>query len=461
MSKPEKKALVPALRFPEFQDAGGWEEKKLGEFLTESRVLGNKGDVAKKITVKLWGKGVYEKNEVIEGSINTQYYYRKAGQFIYSKLDFLNQAFGIIPNHLDGYESTVDLPCFDINGNLNPIFLLEYVKQKGFYEKQGEAADGSRKAKRIHADTFLLFPILIPIKKEQQKIADCLSSIDDLITAQTQKLAALKAHKKGLMQQLFPAEGETVPRLRFPEFRDGGEWDEVLFGSIIKINSGKGFKASEYSKNGIRLLQIENVGYGIVKWSDNAVYLPQNYTIKYSGLVLHEGDIVLALNRPVTNGELKIARLKKNDDPSLLYQRVGKLELLSDDINEDFAFHLCQIFVKDFVIKQSIGSDQPFISITTLYAQVITIPSSSLEQQKIADCLSTIDELITAQSQKIEALKSHKKGLMQQLFPAVDNHPTPSGHPSTGGELRQQHSPPVEGWTAKLDGVVSPTAEDS
>ncbi len=61
-------------------------------------------------------------------------------------------------------------------------------------------------------------------KKEQQKIADCLSSIDELITAQTQKLDALKAHKKGLMQQLFPAEGETVPKLRFPEFRDAGEW---------------------------------------------------------------------------------------------------------------------------------------------------------------------------------------------------------------------------------------------
>lgn len=317
-------------------------------------------------------------------------------------------------------ESTVDLPCFDINENLNPIFLLEYVKQKGFYEKQGDAADGSRKAKRIHADVFLSLPILTPVKKEQQKIADCLSSIDDLITVQTQKLAALKAHKKGLMQQLFPAEGETVPKLRFPEFRDEGEWEEVLFGSLIKVNSGKGFKASEYSKDGIRLLQIENVGYGLTKWNDNTVYLPEHYVLEYAELVLHEGDIVLALNRPVTNNELKIARLKEGDDLSLLYQRVGKLELLSEDIIEDFAFQLCQIFVKDFVIKQSIGSDQPFISITALYAQTITIPSSPLEQEKIADCLASLDELITAQSEKVEALKKHKKGLMQQLFPSMD-----------------------------------------
>ena len=92
----EQKKLLPKLRFPEFREAEGWEEKPLGEFMTESRMPGSKGNVAKKITVKLWGNGVFEKNDAIQGSINTQYFRRKAGQFIYSKLDFLNQAFGII-----------------------------------------------------------------------------------------------------------------------------------------------------------------------------------------------------------------------------------------------------------------------------------------------------------------------------------------------------------------------------
>ena len=85
--------------------------------------------------MKLWGKGVYEKEEYIQGSPNTQYYLRKSGQFIYSKLDFLNQAFGIIPVHLNGYESTVDLPCFDISNELNNKFLLEYIQRDDFYKK--------------------------------------------------------------------------------------------------------------------------------------------------------------------------------------------------------------------------------------------------------------------------------------------------------------------------------------
>jgi type I restriction enzyme S subunit len=83
-------ALVPKLRFPEFREAERWMTSRLGDFLRESRLSGNKGNVARKITVKLWGKGVFEKNEAIQGSANTQYYRRKAGQFIYSKLDFLN-----------------------------------------------------------------------------------------------------------------------------------------------------------------------------------------------------------------------------------------------------------------------------------------------------------------------------------------------------------------------------------
>jgi len=176
----------------------------MSDFLVGSRVPGNAGDSARKLTVKLWGKGVFEKIEKMKGSENTRYYKRKAGQFIYSKLDFMNQAFGIVPDALDGFESTVDLPCFDVARSLDARFLLEYVKRKDFYNKHGDLADGGRKAKRIQTDVFLSFDILVPSFQEQQKIADCFSSLDDLIAAQAEKTTALKTHKAALMQQLFP-----------------------------------------------------------------------------------------------------------------------------------------------------------------------------------------------------------------------------------------------------------------
>lgn len=202
---PREGETVPELRFPEFREAGEWSQGRISQFLTESKVKGQKGNVARKLTVKLWGKGVYEKQEIFEGSENTQYYRRKSGQFIYSKLDFLNRAFGIVPEHLNHFESTVDLPCFDVSDGLDARFLLEYVQRKSFYKKLGEIADGGRKARRIQVETFLDFPIYVPSKKEQQRIADCLSSLDALIAAQAEKIDALKLHKKGLMQQLFPS----------------------------------------------------------------------------------------------------------------------------------------------------------------------------------------------------------------------------------------------------------------
>mgnify|MGYP003615295019 FL=1 len=134
MNKKENLAVTPKFRFPEFLSEPVWSKVNIGEFLEESRIKGSKGDTAKKLTVKLWGNGVFEKQETLKGSENTQYFRRKSGQFIYSKLDFLNQAFGIIPNHLDNYESTVDLPCFDVSGKLDVRFLLEYVQQKNFYK---------------------------------------------------------------------------------------------------------------------------------------------------------------------------------------------------------------------------------------------------------------------------------------------------------------------------------------
>ena len=180
-----------------------WEIHAVSEHLVESNILGSTGDIAKKITVKLWNKGVVEKKEVHIGSENTKYFRRKAGQFIYSKLDFLNCAFGIIPKELNGYESTLDLPTFDING-IEPFYLLSQVTQRRFYERWGVmAANGGRKARRISPEDFLAFPITFPCPEEQTKIAEILTTQDKVIELKEKRLAEKQRQKKYLMQQLL------------------------------------------------------------------------------------------------------------------------------------------------------------------------------------------------------------------------------------------------------------------
>lgn len=187
-------------RFSSFSDK--WKQNPLSDFLTESRLRGSNGKTAKKLTVKLWGKGVTEKKETLSGSENTAYFRRTKGQFIYSKLDFLNGAFGIIPDELDGYESTIDLPAFDVH-HINTEFLLLCVSDAAFYKRNGAIANGGRKAKRINPNDFLSFRINHPSLSEQTSIVDVFRRVDEVITLCENEIKQEQFKKKALMQQLL------------------------------------------------------------------------------------------------------------------------------------------------------------------------------------------------------------------------------------------------------------------
>lgn len=192
--------LSGSRRLPIFSDK--WEKKHMSDFLTESRLRGSNGRDAKKLTVKLWGKGVTEKKEHRTGSENTTYYRRSKGQFIYSKLDFLNGAFGIIPDELDNYESTIDLPAFDVHG-INAEFLLSYVTDAAFYKKVGVIANGGRKAKRISPTDFLSLSINCPSLREQKSIVEAFKFVNKEIVVYEKSMEQEKLKKKSLMQHLL------------------------------------------------------------------------------------------------------------------------------------------------------------------------------------------------------------------------------------------------------------------
>lgn len=173
------------------------------ELLKETMEPGSNGRHAKKITVRLYGKGVLAKEEKRQGSEQTQYFVRRAGQLIYSKLDFLNGAFGIVPADLDSYESTLDLPAFDIAPTVNPVWLLGYLTRPTYYTRQVGLARGQRKARRVHPSDLLASSLQVPPRDLQDRIAEILTSSKCGIDKSKRLLESLQAQKRGLMQRLL------------------------------------------------------------------------------------------------------------------------------------------------------------------------------------------------------------------------------------------------------------------
>ncbi|MNL30639.1 hypothetical protein D3C87_1523870 [compost metagenome] len=186
-------------------------DRRIGELISESRVLGSGGGSAKKITVKLYGRGVVGKQEKRVGSESTQYYRRTPGQFIYSKLDFLNGAFGLIPEQLDGHESTLDLPAFDFLPRVDPRWFLYFVSREEFYLGHLGLANGGRKARRVNPVDLLRVSIQMPELREQQSIADLLDTAQAEVRNLSAQLESLRREKTALMVQLFTGR-RRVPR---------------------------------------------------------------------------------------------------------------------------------------------------------------------------------------------------------------------------------------------------------
>ena len=167
---------------------------------------GSDGASARKITVKLYGKGAVPKSDKRDGSTKTRYYRRAPGQLIYSKLDFLNGAFAIVPKSLRGYETSLDLPAFDISEQVNPKWLIEYLTRPAYYTAQLHLARGQRKARRIAPDDFLASPVKLPQRNRQDEIAEVLAVADREIALRETELDTLTRQKRGLMQKLLTGE---------------------------------------------------------------------------------------------------------------------------------------------------------------------------------------------------------------------------------------------------------------
>ena len=396
MSNKQEKTLVPRLRFPHFRNSNEWSFQELGDcldylqptdYLVNSTAYSDKYDIPVVTAGKTFILGYTNETEGV-----------------------FNQPLPVII--FDDFTTATQFVNFPFKAKSSAMKILlakENANIKFLYESMQQIDYEVGAHGRHWISAYSKIKIAAPEPAEQQKIADCLSSLDELITAQARKVDALKTHKKGLMQQLFPREGETQPRLRFPEFRDAGEWVNEPLSELGEIITGKTPSIKESELWGGEILFITPTDI-----SEDEKY--QHSTVRKvvetrSTKVLPEGSIAYTCIASIGKIALTVG-------PSITNQQINAVVPNRKTVGEFIYYALLQLTPWIKTIPAS--STLPIINKTEFSKIVITYPENKDEQRRIVDCLTALDDLITSQTQALETLKTHKKGLMQQLFPSLE-----------------------------------------
>lgn len=421
----QTKRLVPELRFPEFQGSAEWEVKRIGQ-ISENVTAGGTPSTSEK---EYWGGTIRWMNS---GELNYKIVHEVQGRI--TEKGLRNSSTKITPKMcvligLAGQgktRGTVAMNMIElcINQSIAAIYPNEEKFSSDFlyhnldnrYDELRSLSTGGEGRGGLNLQIIKSLGVPLPRLKEQQKIADCLSSIDQLITAQTNKISALKDHKKGLMQQLFPAEDETVPKLRFPEFQ--GDWHAMELGKCFKNVGGTALEKFVTVEGTHHFISIGN-------YSTDGKYIDKGQRVELNEVtnfkLLNKNDLVMVLNDKTAAGDIIGATLLIEEDDKYIYNQRSERLIITPELIPIFAWHLLNSeVVRKKVFKMSQGGTQIYVNFPAVKTIKLIFPKDPFEQQNIADCLSSVGELITTQTQKLEAFKTHKKGLMQQLFPVAD-----------------------------------------
>lgn len=424
MGKQGVKTAVPKLRFPEFRNLGGWATYSLSEiskFVTER--VGTTSCIPYTVTS---GVGLVSQEEklgrTIAGNSLKNYVVLQSNDFAYNKSATKAFPQGFIVRYTGNERAAVPnsiFSCFRVDQSIILPAFIENLFLANLHGKwlRSRLAVGSRAhgSLQVSDDDLMALPVPLPSGTgslaEQQKIADCLTSLDEVIAAQGRKVEALKVHKRGLMQQLFPREGETVPRLRFPEFRDALEWEVAPLGEIFDTASGGTPDRSnpKYWGGSIPWVTTSLIDFNTIYGTDELI--SQLGVQNSSAKLFPKKTVVVAMyGQGKTRGKVAMLGIEAatNQACAAIFP--------NDKVCSEFVFlSLCGRYEELRSLSNSGGQEN--LSQGLIRELSFRYPDDPAEQQRIADCLSTLDTQITAEAQQLASLKTHKQGLMQQLFP--------------------------------------------
>ena len=329
------------------------------------------------MTVKLHNKGVYVADEKIQGSDNTQYYIRRAGQFIYGKQNFFNGAIGIVPKKLDKYESTKDVPAFDVSSDVNVDWLYYYIARPEIYKPQEALCTGTG-SKRFHVNNFYNLSLAIPKMDEQIKIKEYFVHLDNLITLHQRKCEETKKLKKYMLQKMFPQNGKRVPEIRFVGFTE--DWEQRKLSDItLKIGSGKTPSGGKnaYVDDGIPLIRSQNINNDRVDLED-IVFIDEETDNSMENSRVFTDDVLLN----ITGASIGRSAVYRGKDKANVNQHVCIIRPTKDFDSDFIQLNLASNFGQKQIDASQAGGGREGLNFQEIGKMSFMFPSNQ-EQMKI------------------------------------------------------------------------------
>ena len=295
-----------------------------------------------------------------------------------------------------------------LRANGNSYFLFASLEHKDI-RRWTQLAGASRK--KLLKDSMLKITINMPSLPEQQRIAEFLSTVDTVIAKQKETVSAWEERKKGVMQKLFSQE----VRFKADDGSDFPEWEEKSYLSICNVFAdGDWIESKDQSDSGIRLIQTGNIGNGIfIDKDDKKKYISKETFDRLKCNEVFEGDILIS-RLPSPAGRACI--VPKLNDRIITAVDCTIVRTDKSIISHDYCVQFMQSSKHFYYVTSMMaGGTRQRISRKNLEDELISVPCLE-EQQKIADCLSALDEVIEKQQATLAAWEELKKGLQQQMF---------------------------------------------
>ena len=400
---------IPALRFPDFLKDGEWEEKRLEEISDYENGIAHENDIDSDGDFIIVNSKFISSDGQIKKRTNVPRCLAQKDDVLMVLSDLPNgralaKCFYVAENNLYTVNQRI---CKFHPKNVNSKLLYYLVNRNEYFL----SFDDGVKQTNLKKGDVLNCPLIIPKSIEEQDfIATCLTSLDELLSATNEKLEQLKVYKKGLMQKLFPAKGKKQPQLRFKEFEKDGEWEEKRLGDYLYEHKTKSDgKCQVYSVSVTKgvINQMEYLGRSFASSDTSNYKLVKPFDIVYTKSPTGEFPYGI-IKQSLIGHNVIVSPLYGVFSPSNQY--IGYIIHSYFESSTRTNNYLAPIVQKGAKNTIQISND-------VFLSQNVCLPSNENEQRKIASCLSAMDETINAYTEKVGLLGQFKKGLMQRMFP--------------------------------------------